>query len=390
MVILKHARSLLIGLVLLAVPVLLSYSAAQVRAVNYCVTEACINAANAEAEAQNKASIATQNADTLEGEVSRLDAEIAVLEAEIAVNEATANDLLGRIKINEAKLDKEQLALAALLSDMHFENNTDAIMILAGSSSISDLAEKQSRRDTVKTQIALAAQEVKNLKAELEKEKAQIDAILASQAAQRAEIANNRARQAQLMNKYRNDSAAYARDAAESRNIKNAEIQAYIAKYVAERGGGVITDPGLNTYANALYRATGLSCPDHNWRYSGYGFTSFRGGYVCECTSYAGYKAYERWGVSIVSWGDAKNWGNSARARGYTVTNYGAAQTSGHGVTHTVAYITDGTWGHVVWVENDNGDGTINISEYNATYVANFSYVTRVNAYKYNYIHFDY
>ena len=389
MVILKRARIIFVATLSVAVPTLLAVYTLNSSAVNYCVTEACKAAASEEADAQAKAAQATQNADTLEGEIARLNSEIALLEAEIATNEATANELSERIKLNEIKLDKEQAALASLLVDMHFESSTDTIMILAGSSSISDLAEKQSRRDTVKTQVALAAQEVKKLKAELEKEKEQVDAIIAGLADQRAEIASNKARQTELMNKYRNDSEAYARDAEAARETKNAEIQAYIAQYLQERGGGVIADPGLDSYASALYSATGLSCPTHNWRYSGYGWTLFRGGYICECTSYAGFKANERWGVSISSWGDAKSWGNSARARGYSVTSYAEAQASGQGVTHTVGYITSGTWGHVVWVENDNGDGTINISEYNATYTAGFDYATRVNAYKYNYIHFN-
>lgn len=389
MVILKRIKTILAVTVLLSAIVIPTFTA--VHATNYCVTEACKKAAEDEANAKNKAADATASANTLQGEIARLNSEISVLEAEINTQQIAAEELKKQIEFNEAKLEQDQNALAELLVDMHFDSNTSTIMILAGSSSISDLTEKESRQETVKTQIATAADEVKKLKEDLERQKVQVEAIIESLGEKRAEIASYKARQTELMNKYRDDASAYAADAEEARKIKEREIQAEIDRHVSERGGGVITDPGLNSYAPALAAAKGMTCPNYNWRYIGYcnGNTMFGGGCVCECTSYAGYKARERWGVVISSWGDAKYWGNSARAAGYYTTTYAEAQASGKGVTHTVGYSVLGTWGHVIWVEKDNGNGTINISEYNGTYTANFSYVTGVSAYKYNYIHFD-
>ncbi len=389
MVILKRTKIILSIGVLLVATLIPTFAA--VHATNYCVTDACKKAAQDEADAKEKAADATASANTLAGEIARLNSEISILEAEIKTQEIAAEELKKQIEFNEAKLDQDQNALAELLIDMHLSSNTSTIMILAGSDSISDLTEKQSRQDTVKEQVATAADEVKKLKEQLEKEKAQVEAIIESLSEKRSEIAANKARQTELMNKYRDDASAYSKDADEARKIKEREIQAEIDRHVRERGGGVITDPGLNSYAPALASAKGMYCPNSNWRYIGYcnSNTMFSGGCVCECTSYAGYKARERWGVVISSWGDAKYWGGSARAAGYTTTTYAEAQASGKGVTHTIGYSIMGTWGHVVWVEHDNGNGTINISEYNGAYTANFSYVTGVSAYKYNYIHFD-
>ncbi len=388
MVILKHPR--VISAVIVSLAVLVPTFTA-VHATNYCVTDTCKKAAQDEADAKSKAADATANANTLEGEIARLNSEIAVLEAEINTQQIAAEELKKQIEFNQAKLEQDQVALAELLVDMHFNKNTSTIMILAGSNSISDFTEKESRQDTVKTQVAIAADEVKKLKEELEGQKIQVEAIIERLGEKRTEIANYKARQAELMNKYRDDASAYANDAEEARKIKEREIQAEIDRHVRERGGGVITDPGLNSYAPALAAQKGMYCPNSNWRYIGYcnGNTMFTGGCVCECTSYAGFKARERWGVVISSWGDAKYWGGSARAAGYRTTTYAEAQASGKGVTHTVGYSVLGTWGHVIWVEKDNGNGTINISEYNGAQTANFSYVTNVSAYKYNYIHFD-
>ena len=388
MVILKRAKIILAIVASLAV---LVPTITAVHATNYCVTDTCKKAAQDEAEAKNKAASANASANTLEGEIARLNSEIAVLEAEINTQQIAAEELKKQIEFNEAKLEQDQVALAELLVDMHFSNDTSTIMILASSNSISDLTEKESRRETVKNQVAIAADEVKKLKEELERQKAQVEAIIERLGEKRTEIANYKARQAELMNKYRDDASAYAADAEEARKIKEREIQAEIDRHVRERGGGVITDPGLNSYAPALASAKGMYCPNHNWRYIGYcdGTTMFSGGCVCECTSYAGYKARERWGVAISGWGDAKYWGGSARGAGFRTTTYAESQASGEGVTHTIGYSITGKWGHVVWVERDNGNGTINISEYNGSVTANFSYVTGVSAYRYNYIHFD-
>lgn len=56
-------------------------------------------------------------------------------------------------------------------------------------------------------------------------------------------------------------------------------------------------------------------------------------------------------------WGNANQWPASAKARGY---NVGTSPRAG-----SVGVMMSGTYGHVVWVESVNGNGTINISQYN-------------------------
>lgn len=115
-----------------------------------CVSQACREAADAASAADRKAAAAASNAQTLEGEVERLNAEIASLEADIYANQAIADDLSAQIADNEAKLELQQSALAHMLVEMHFESEPDAIILLAGSSTIGDYAEKQTRKTTPK------------------------------------------------------------------------------------------------------------------------------------------------------------------------------------------------------------------------------------------------
>lgn len=336
-----------------------------------CVTQACRDAADRASASEAAANAAAANAQTLEGEVARLNAEIAALEDEIARNQAIADDLYSQITLNEEKLTLQQSALAKLLVNIHFESNNDAITMLASSSSLGDFAEKQSRQTTAKTQIALSAEAIRELKAELEKQKQSVDALVEAAELSRAEAANKRYEQQNLIAKYENDADAFARDSEEARQTMQREIAAEIARY---NTGGVVGE-GYNSYPWAG------RCPQDNVGYI------VVGGYVCQCTSYAGWKAQERWGVYISNWGNAYSWGSSASRQGYVVNDIPAP--------HTVAYSTAGIYGHVMWVESVNANGTINLTEYNNTASAksglpgDFGARYNVNPAQYRYIHFD-
>lgn len=336
-----------------------------------CVTETCHQAADAAAAAEAAAANAAANAQTLEGEVARLNAEIASLEADIRANQAIASDLSAQIAENEAKLELQQAALAKLLVSMHFEAEPDAIILLAGSNSLGDFAEKQSRQSTAKSQIAASAEAVRKLKEDLESQKASVDALIASAEEKNAQVSAKRNEQAQLKQKYQNDSDAYARDAAASRETMQREIAAEIARY---NTGGVVGS-GFNSYPYAG------NCPGDDSAYI------VIGGYVCQCVSYAAWKVQERWGITIRNWGNASSWGAYASSNGYVVNNTPAAG--------TVGYSTSGIYGHVVWVESVNGNGTINLTEYNNSSSSasglpgDFGARYNVNASAYRYIHFD-
>ncbi len=351
-------------------------------ATDNCVSEKCVAAEKAEMEAMAKASSATQAAQTLEGEVSRLNDEIAAIEARITANVARSDDLKDLIEDNTVKLKEQQAALAKMLVDAHFDAEPEAIMILASSSSISDYAEKQSRAESVKSQIAVSAQAVKALKEELESQKKEVEGIIADQQLQQTAVAERRNQQTELVKKYKGNADAYAAEAEEARKIKESEIANEIARY---HSTGTVAS-GVNSYPWAG------ECPAANLSFSTVG------GYVCQCTSYAGYKAQEYWGYSIYSWGNAYSWADSARAVGLRVDHEPAA--------HTVAVSLDGEYGHVMWVENVNGSDSIDVSEYNNWYSAqphrmgDYGYRKNVSpydeyqhsydgSYKWFFVHFD-
>lgn len=339
-------------------------------AISWCTTAKCKEAEAKEQEAIDRANEASQAADTLDGEINRLNQEIAMYEARILANKEKAADLKIQIEENTKKLELQKESLAEMIINVYLEGDTDELMILASSSSLSDYAEKQTRIDSARDQISSSAQMVQSLKEDLEAQKKEVDRIIADQQVQQQAIAETKNREQELVNLYRANEAAYASEAAEARKIKEAEIAEAIR---AANSSGAIGN-GTNTYPMRN------NCPQDNLRYL------YTGGYVCQCTSYAGWKVKERYGIVISAWGDAKNWGNTASRLGYRVDHVPEAG--------SVAYSTSGPYGHVMWVESVNSNGTINLSEYNNTYSAashkpgDFGYRIGVSINGLNFIHF--
>lgn len=349
---------------------------------------ACREAVEKEKEATKNAASAAQTANAYQAKVGELTVEVAKKEAEIAETEAEIKDLKNQIAETEARLAEEQEALAELLVNMHFESDAEPIKILAGASSISDLAEKAAREEVVKEQISATAVAVKKAKEKLEADKAEVERLLEEQQSARESLVAKKSEQQALVTKYENDAEAYAEVAKAAqlaqREAEKAEQEAHPELY---RGSAYT---GANTYP---WQA---DCPGRQDEYityweDGLGWNSI-GGYVCECVSYAGWKAYERFGVAI-SWGNAYSWDDAAISAGYLVNKTPAA--------NTVGQVDGYPYGHVFWVESVNSDGSINVTEYNnayATYLYSGSMhygdfgsrtISASEVWQYNFIHFE-
>lgn len=337
-----------------------------------CVSAECHAAADQEAAARDRAAKASQSANDVAGMVAALDADIAVKEAEIAAKKTLANDLGHKVEETSKELEKDQEGLAKLLINMHFQKPVTLITLLASSNSLGELTSAESRQETVRDQINSAVKQVSDKKKKIEEEKADVDAILADMNAKANELAAQRADRSAKVARYQSDAAAARAEA----NAANRKVAEEIAKEIASHNTGGQTGGGEgNTYPWANV------CPGANMSF----MTTW--GYVCQCVSYAGYKASEYWGGAFhySGWGNANTWGYYARQAGYRV-DWSPAP-------HTIAVDESGAYGHVMWVESVNGNGTINLSEYN-NYGSSLShlpgdYGTRINvpAGMYQYIH---
>lgn len=345
-----------------------------------CSSDACKAAQAAENELRQKANDAVNEAQTVEGEVAKLDAEIAAIQANIDTSIAMVNDLKEQIKQTEERLDIQEDGLASLLVRMHFDTDSDPILLLAGSKTLSDYAEKQARAETIREQISNAVASIKEMKKDLEGQKADVERLIEEQEGQRSRIAEKRAEQQEIANKYRDNAAAFAADADAKHQEMLAQVE-WIREQIHNSGniGGPRTTAGYDSYPwrnGCMYENLGPWAVV-NWKSGGYG------GLYCQCVDYAGWKVYEytHGSVNAETWGNANMWASSARRySGITVDSVPAA--------NTVAVSGYGGYGHVMWVESVNPDGTLNISEYNwYPYVFSTGVVTNPSGLLY--IHLD-
>ena len=340
----KRLISSLVAFVLVASSFYGIINSVDVFASRWCTTERCKEAEEAEKQASEKANNAASQADTLDGEIARLNEEIKMYEARIVANRAKADDLKKQIEENTKKLEIQKDTLADMVVEVYLEGETDELTLLASSGSLSDFAERQTRLEATRDQISLSTQMVETLKNDLEAQKKEVDRVIADQEIQQQAIQETKRREEELVAVYKANAAAYAAESAAARKIKEAEIAEAIRK---NNSTGAIGN-GTNTYPKKN------NCPQDNLRYS------FYGGYVCQCVSYTGWKVFERYGIRISAWGNANQWHNTARRLGYKVDHTPEAG--------SVAISTSGPYGHAMWVEAVNPNGTINLSEYNNSY----------------------
>lgn len=320
----------------------------------------------------------TKKADSVGAIIDQLNEEIDSINNQIAENEAKIAKLNKEIAATEQKLEDEQSALAELLVNMHFESDAEPIRVLAGATSISDLAEKAAREEVVKQEISAASEKVKLAKEQLNKEKEDVEATLEENEQSRTLLASKKADQNELKATY-------------EKNADNAEA---VAAYWEKQFQALAWTPPSNTSGNgSRWAGTGNSypyrdnCPQDNVRYGAYG------GAVCQCTSYASWKAYEKWGIVNTWGGNAYSYENGA---GRYVPNSGTySYVDSSPAPYTIAIWKSGQYGHVAWVESVNADGSINISEYNVNwpsigcYIGDYCSRTGVGSYGVRFLHFN-
>lgn len=321
----------------------------------------CMAAVNEEKAANKAALTANSNANFYQAKVADLNIDIAAMKREIADTEAQVEDLRQQIYETKQKLDSEQEALAELLINMHFESDVEPIEILAGSRSISDLAEKATRGEVAKQQISAVAINIREAKQKLEEDKAKVEELLAEQQQAKKDLESKRAEQQALVEKYENDAKAYEALVLAAREAQRVAEKAYRDAHPELNG---IAYDGIDTYSSYIHDLGlektggnfGYACPRDWDRYTTEVNGIKIGGLICECVSYVGWKAYERFGIYL-AYGNAYDWKWKAEKAGYLADKNPTVDSFG--------WTSYGEYGHVFWVENVNADGSIDVTDYN-------------------------
>jgi surface antigen/peptidoglycan hydrolase CwlO-like protein len=307
--------------------------------------------------------------------ITKLQAEINAVQAKISANEAEMARLQGEIKVAEAELERQKDLLGQTIRAMYVEGEITTVEMLATSKDLSDFFDKQQYRESVRSKIKTTLDKITALKLELNKQRDIVAKLLAEQKTLQNQLASQKAENNRLLSM--NQSQQGALDAQMRANSgKIAELRKQQEAANARFRGGGRSIPDTSGYPWANYRAGA-------WSHAGscyYGDDIDPWG-LCyrQCVSYAAWKTWKTKGYMPYGFGDAKNWDDRARARGIPV--------DGNPRAGDIAVSNNGTWGHVMYVESVNPNGTINISQYNVSLTGTYSVAT-VSAGGLSFIHF--
>jgi surface antigen len=297
----------------------------------------------------------SEQADSLQREVSRLTNEKATIQAQVDISQARFDQLNADIAANEAKILKNKDALGTIIADLYVDDQVSTIEMLASSKGIGEFINKQEYRSITRDQLSSTIKEIKDLKIKLEEQKKEVESVLRDQESQRNQLATKEAEQQKLLNDtkgsedaYRNLSASSSAQKEQLQKEQQAAIEAALRAAGASSGSAVAGDPNKGGYPANLAGSDYYNPVVDPW-----------GMYSRQCVSYTAWKVYQKNGY-MPYWGgrgNANQWPGNARAAGIPVSTTPQAG--------SVGVIMAGAYGHVVWVDSVNDNGTINISQYN-------------------------
>lgn len=318
--------------------------------------QAQIDAYQAEAKKLNS------KADSLQKEVNSLNAQAKVIQKRIDLKQAEHDKLVQQIADNEQKIIDNQNGLGDTLADLYISNEITPLEMLASSKSIGDYVDKEAYRNTIRDNLFRTIAVIRETKKQLEQQRKDVERVIGEQKLAKQALVAKQNQVAQLVAKTRGEEAAYKGLVAERENQKLAvqreQQEAIEAAMRAASGGPVNILPGDPNKGGYPWEA-GCYVDANAWSHGGAnGDGSDPLGYGCrQCVSYAAWRAGDYSGNFPRYWGNANQWPGSARSLGYSTGSTPRA--------HSVGIISAGAYGHAVWVEAVNGDGTIDISQYN-------------------------
>ena len=319
-------------------------------------------------------------ADTLQGKISQLQNQQAEIQAQIDLSSAEKAQLEAQIAEAEAKIKSQAEVLSKNLQDQYYSSQTSALDVLMNSDSVSDYVDRQTRQQAMSDQITSAVNDIKQAKKDLESKKSEVEKVIDRQNAQKADLADTQAEQQDLLEQTQGQESKY-QELIGQNNEKIKQLRKEQAEEIARRlqaaGSG-----------STIYYNNGATCgggyPAYLCNAAQDSLVDPWGMYNRECVSYAAFKV-----ASTYGW--PNYWtrgGNNANQWPGKADRYGIPRGATPKVG-SVAVMMSGYYGHVAWVEEVNGDGTIVVSDYNSDYNGRYArYKTRASAFD-TYIYFD-
>lgn len=330
----------------------------------YAVSQQDLN--NAKAQQQQAQAAANQKAaeaaqmksqiTVITGQINSTQSALDQTNGDISSTQGVINDLSNQITAQENKLAEEKNKLNQIISSWYMEGNVGFFETLFSSDNLSAMVSKQQYYDSIKQQVNNTMIQINDLKAKLatqksdqQKKMADLQSLQQQQTSYKQSVVSQKDLQTQMLNMTQTQQQQYLALAAKLQNdISHISAELYASRQKSSPG-----TPGALGYP--YMQPPGVYVLDP-WNF-----------YESECTGYAAWYWNSRgkhWINTRPGSGSAWNWPVLAADQGYSVS-----QTPRVGaIISWQAGSLSSDWGHVAIVEAVNGDGTINVSEYNWSY----------------------
>jgi surface antigen/peptidoglycan hydrolase CwlO-like protein len=313
---------------------------------------------------QNAVNQLRTEARSYEDAISQLQGQINGLQAQIDANTRQQEDLQKKIEEAEAELKRQQALLGKNIREMYIEGDISTLEMLASSNDLSEFVDKQEYRTAVKNKITTTLEKINTLKHELKGKKESVDKLIKEQQDQRAQLAASRAEQSNLLS-YNQSQQAEFNEKSKTNRARIAELLERQAREAARRfgGGGGQVGGGGYPWGTAPCLSGGHvkgRCDGFEWGYNGSWRNWNLAGYAYRnCTDYVAWKVYVTKGFAPGGLGHGGNWYNNADGR------FDRGNSPRVGAAAVDPGTSSNPYGHVMYVEAVNNDGSIVISDYN-------------------------
>lgn len=313
---------------------------------------------------QARASELANQADSLQRELDKLSNEKAQIQAQVDLSQSKYDKLAKDIAATKVKIDENRRVSGELIVKDSLRGDVSPFIRLAGSDNLAQYIDETANDESAQQDILNKIDEIERLQKKLESDKKEVERVLLDQKSQRDQLAAKEAERQALINDTKGQEAAY-QDLSKKKNAEISELErqqaAANAAAMQNIGFGSIPagTPGGGGYPGVWANAP-LDAYVDPW-----------GLYTRECVSYVAWKVAStgRFVPHFGGAGNANQW-PSTTAR-YGIPS-GSTPKAGAAAVWPIGY-----YGHVMYVESVNGDGTITVSDYNLNWDGLYRSYTR-------------
>jgi peptidoglycan DL-endopeptidase CwlO len=290
--------------------------------------------------------------------ISQYQTQIDSIQAQINANEAQQASLQQQITEKQNEVDKQKAYLGEDIRTMYIDGQLTTIEELATSKNLSDYVDKEAYRTTVQNKIDATIKQIAALQKQLQQQKTQLDDLINSEKEQNAQVSSKRNEQQALLSYNQSQQDSY-----------NQQIRSNSGTIAELRRQQIAANSRFSGGAAGSGATCGGGYPAKWCNIAQDSVLDDWGMYNRECVSYTAFRVAASgrfmpgWGWA--SRGNANQWDDNARAAGIPV--------DGNPQAGDVAISNSGAYGHAMYVESVNGNGTINISQYNVNLDGRYS-----------------